>query len=66
MAWILSNYALYYVNFTNPSYTDKHPVQYHKIILPNIDSGYRYLGMDALVNSVQDFLYAALEGFVTY
>jgi|694.fasta_scaffold114850_1 hypothetical protein len=52
MAWILSNYALYYVNFTNPSYTDKHPVQYHKIILPNIDSGYRYLGMDALVNSV--------------
>lgn len=61
-----SNYPLFSINKTDQAILDKHGIILDRILLPKIDTGYRFVGVDLFVSEVEDFLYAAVKGFVVF
>jgi hypothetical protein len=49
---MMSNYPLFNINITDKELIAKHNISLNRIVLPPINSGFRYFGMDVLANRI--------------
>ena len=66
LGYLVSNYPLSSVNRTNSEFLQKHGIIVDKIIIPEIDVGYRYVGVDLFVSQVEDFMFALNQDFTKF